>query len=367
MPDTTQDGARAGACTPHSRRSKTMGSHAERPARTDTGNESGRIDWRDWPHVERDPEIMSGAWCFEGTTLPVSTLFINLASGRALAPCYPRLRRPWAPVGSRDKHVMTGDNDYDTPIEYIRLTPNARARTGTPPRGRAHLDTLSRPLTPRRPRENPPKPAQSLRHGHGQQTDSHGPDLRVRRPQLPRDVLRDLQEALRTGPTMVEIDAEEAAAFQGVRHHFDHPKVPDPETLSDEPTPGPEWTQILLELGGDDPARRAVALQHVLTSGTCGWKRSPTTDDSKKAVKNAAPDKRQTMALHEWADTAGWRMLALGWAHGLYTPRVAGVGAPPDRAVEMPGSGPPEDGGVRADPRQTRRRIGTAATRQRNR
>lgn len=130
----------------------------------------------------------------------------------------------------------------------------------------------------------------------------------------------DLEEALRTGATMVEIDAEEAAAFQGVRHHFDHPKVPDPETLSDDPTPGPEWTEILLELGGEDPARRAGALQHVLTSGTCGWKRSPTTDDLKKAVENPAPDKRQTMALHEWADTAGWRMLALGWAHGLYTP-----------------------------------------------
>ncbi len=41
----------------------------------------GQIDWRDCPHVQRDPEIMSGAWCFEGTRLPVSTLFGNLADG----------------------------------------------------------------------------------------------------------------------------------------------------------------------------------------------------------------------------------------------------------------------------------------------
>ena len=42
---------------------------------------SGQIDWRDCPHVERDPEIMTGAWCFEGTRLPVSTLFRYLAAG----------------------------------------------------------------------------------------------------------------------------------------------------------------------------------------------------------------------------------------------------------------------------------------------
>ena len=40
----------------------------------------GQIDWRECPRVDRDPEIMSGAWCFEGTRLPVSSLFNNLAS-----------------------------------------------------------------------------------------------------------------------------------------------------------------------------------------------------------------------------------------------------------------------------------------------
>ena len=41
----------------------------------------GAIDWADCPHVERNPKIRSGAWCFEGTRLPVSALFGNLASG----------------------------------------------------------------------------------------------------------------------------------------------------------------------------------------------------------------------------------------------------------------------------------------------
>ena len=41
----------------------------------------GQIDWRDCPRVERDPEVMSGAWCFEGTRVPISALFMNLASG----------------------------------------------------------------------------------------------------------------------------------------------------------------------------------------------------------------------------------------------------------------------------------------------
>ena len=51
----------------------------------DADNEdSGQIDWNDCPHVERNPEIMSGAWCFEGTRLPVSALFGNLGSGSSI-------------------------------------------------------------------------------------------------------------------------------------------------------------------------------------------------------------------------------------------------------------------------------------------
>ena len=45
----------------------------------------GQIDSRDCPHVNATPEIMSDAWCFEGTRLPVSALLTNLAAGLSLA------------------------------------------------------------------------------------------------------------------------------------------------------------------------------------------------------------------------------------------------------------------------------------------
>ena len=57
-----------------------MTSNQEEPAHDDLG----QIDWRECPHVQRDPEIMSGAWCFEGTRLPVSTLFCNLTAGLSI-------------------------------------------------------------------------------------------------------------------------------------------------------------------------------------------------------------------------------------------------------------------------------------------
>ena len=44
----------------------------------------GQIDWGQCPRIERDPEIMSGAWCFEGTRVPISALFMNLASGLSI-------------------------------------------------------------------------------------------------------------------------------------------------------------------------------------------------------------------------------------------------------------------------------------------
>ena len=43
-----------------------------------------KIDWGQCPHIERDPEIMSGAWCCEGTRVPISALFMNLASGLSI-------------------------------------------------------------------------------------------------------------------------------------------------------------------------------------------------------------------------------------------------------------------------------------------
>ena len=44
----------------------------------------GEINWSECPGIERDPERMSGAWCFEGTRLPVHALFMNLSSGLSI-------------------------------------------------------------------------------------------------------------------------------------------------------------------------------------------------------------------------------------------------------------------------------------------
>lgn len=39
------------------------------------------IDWSTCPAVERHPELVSGAWVFSGTRVPVAALFENLEDG----------------------------------------------------------------------------------------------------------------------------------------------------------------------------------------------------------------------------------------------------------------------------------------------
>ncbi len=39
------------------------------------------IDWSTCPAVERDPELVSGAWVFRGTRVPIPALFENLEDG----------------------------------------------------------------------------------------------------------------------------------------------------------------------------------------------------------------------------------------------------------------------------------------------
>jgi uncharacterized protein (DUF433 family) len=39
------------------------------------------LNWKDCPEVERHPEIVSGAWVFKGTRVPVEALFENLKDG----------------------------------------------------------------------------------------------------------------------------------------------------------------------------------------------------------------------------------------------------------------------------------------------
>ena len=44
----------------------------------------GEINWADCPGIDRNPRRLSGAWCFEGTRLPVHALFMNLSSGMTI-------------------------------------------------------------------------------------------------------------------------------------------------------------------------------------------------------------------------------------------------------------------------------------------
>jgi len=39
------------------------------------------LDWTSCPAVERSAEKLSGAWVFQGTRVPVKTLFENLEDG----------------------------------------------------------------------------------------------------------------------------------------------------------------------------------------------------------------------------------------------------------------------------------------------
>ena len=39
------------------------------------------IDWNSCPVVELNPELVSGAWVFRGTRVPVAALFKNLEEG----------------------------------------------------------------------------------------------------------------------------------------------------------------------------------------------------------------------------------------------------------------------------------------------
>ena len=39
------------------------------------------LDWNQCPEVERHPDVVSGAWVFKGTRVPVKALFENLENG----------------------------------------------------------------------------------------------------------------------------------------------------------------------------------------------------------------------------------------------------------------------------------------------
>jgi uncharacterized protein (DUF433 family) len=42
------------------------------------------IDWSSCPVVEQDPAVVSGAWVFRGSRVPVAALFENLEDGASV-------------------------------------------------------------------------------------------------------------------------------------------------------------------------------------------------------------------------------------------------------------------------------------------
>ena len=53
-------------------------------------------DWQNVAAVERSPDIMSGAWVFHGTRVPVAALFENLREGATIddfLACFPGVTR----------------------------------------------------------------------------------------------------------------------------------------------------------------------------------------------------------------------------------------------------------------------------------
>jgi uncharacterized protein (DUF433 family) len=63
------------------------------------------MNWSDCPAVERQPEIVSGAWVFRGTRVPVHALFENLRDGATLNEFL-----AWFPGVSREQAQMVLDH-----------------------------------------------------------------------------------------------------------------------------------------------------------------------------------------------------------------------------------------------------------------
>ena len=69
-------------------------------AMTEEKRDLGEIQWKNCPHVSRDPERLSGAWCLGGKRLPVSTIFTNLAAGMTIAEVVEQF------PGTKEEHIV---------------------------------------------------------------------------------------------------------------------------------------------------------------------------------------------------------------------------------------------------------------------
>ena len=68
------------------------------------------LDWSQCPAVERSADLVSGAWVFRGTRVPVKALFENLESGARLEEFL-----DWFPGVSREQAEAALEHAVRTP------------------------------------------------------------------------------------------------------------------------------------------------------------------------------------------------------------------------------------------------------------
>ena len=63
-------------------------------------------DWTTCPSVERHPNVVSGAWVFRGTRVPIRALFENLRDGATIDDFL-----EWFPATTREQVVAVLDHE----------------------------------------------------------------------------------------------------------------------------------------------------------------------------------------------------------------------------------------------------------------
>jgi uncharacterized protein (DUF433 family) len=71
-------------------------------------------DWQNVAAVERSPDIVSGAWVFRGTRVPVASLFENLREGATIDDFL-----AWFPGVTREQVVAVLDHEAQSLQEPI--------------------------------------------------------------------------------------------------------------------------------------------------------------------------------------------------------------------------------------------------------
>jgi uncharacterized protein (DUF433 family) len=72
-------------------------------------------NWENCKAVERNPEVVSGAWVFRGTRVPVAALFENLKDGASIEDfltCFPGVERPQVEAVLEHEMVAATDSSH---------------------------------------------------------------------------------------------------------------------------------------------------------------------------------------------------------------------------------------------------------------